>query len=207
MPIIYPEYPGSADDSTISRPTKSSISRSSPSNNVLTSALNLPVPVAYGECYISPLIFIAKYILYNSGSPPLTENIALLGLLWAHGEIQGYGDMFVKRGTSTIYSRHNSGVLADYTGIASQPVDPDFIRFSQYITGDPLDVYDDNLVITFAGETVAFAYTSYQVRGGYPQVPASFGLPFPREIIRKIYGKKIYDPRTTTTAYSRSASI
>ena len=75
-----------------------------------------------------------------------------------------------------------------YLGTAGQTVDPDLLAESNQINTN------------FRGQGIAYIYVRYE----YDQDVFANGLPLVTAVLR---GKKVYDPRTTSTAYSNNAAL
>jgi hypothetical protein len=78
--------------------------------------------------------------------------------------------------------------IKKYLGTAGQTVDPDLLAESNQINTN------------FRGQGIAYIYVRYE----YDQDVFANGLPLVTAVVR---GKKVYDPRTTSTAYSNNAAL
>jgi hypothetical protein len=117
-------------------------------------------------------------------------------IVLAGHEVDAIGDIYINDEVVTLdgdgfvtSEPWNSKIrIKKHLGTANQTVDPDLLAESQQITSD------------FRGRGLAYIY----VRHEYDQDVFANGLPLITAVVR---GKKVYDPRTTSTAYSANAAL
>lgn len=117
-------------------------------------------------------------------------------IMLAGHEVDAIGDIYINDEVVTLdgngfvtSSPWNSKIrIKKHVGAANQTVDPDLLAESQQITSD------------FRGRGLAYIY----VRHEFDQDVFANGLPLITAVVR---GKKVFDPRTTSTAYSNNAAL
>jgi hypothetical protein len=117
-------------------------------------------------------------------------------IVLAGHEVDAIGDIYINDEVVTLdgggfvtSSPWNSKIrIKKHLGTAAQTVDADLLAESQQITSD------------FRGRGLAYIY----VRHEFDQDVFANGLPLITAVVR---GKKVYDPRTTSTAYSANAAL
>ncbi len=125
----------------------------------------------------------------------LHQIIALAG-----HEVHSVDDIYINDQVATF-----SGNFVTTTGSGDSEVDWDSkIRIKKYdgsqTTADSDLVSETSATSTFVGNGIAYLYVRYE----YDQDVFANGLPL---ITAKIRGKKVYDPRTASTAYSNNAAL
>ncbi len=125
----------------------------------------------------------------------LHQIIALAG-----HEVHSVDDIYINDQVATF-----SGNFVTTTGSGDSQVNWDSkIRIKKYdgsqTTADSDLVSETSATSTFVGKGIAYLYVRYE----YDQDVFANGLPL---ITAKIRGKKVYDPRTTSTAYSNNAAL
>lgn len=117
-------------------------------------------------------------------------------IVLAGHEVDAIGDIYLNDEVATL---DGSGFVTSspwgskirikkYLGTASQTVDADLLAESNQINTN------------FRGRGIAYIYVRYE----YDQDVFANGLPLITAVVR---GKKVYDPRTTSTAYSNNAAL
>jgi hypothetical protein len=117
-------------------------------------------------------------------------------IVLAGHEVDAIGDIYINDEVVTLDGNGfvtsapwNSKIrIKKHLGTANQTVDPDLLAESQQITSD------------FRGRGLAYIY----VRHEYDQDVFANGLPLITAVVR---GKKVFDPRTSTTAWSNNAAL
>lgn len=133
----------------------------------------------------------------NAGFPQLyLHQIIVL----AGHEVNSIGDIYINDKVATF-----SGNFVTTATDGTETVDyKSKIRIKKYdgsqTTADSDLVSETSVDSTFKGLGIAYLYVRYE----FDQDVFSSGLPL---ITAKIQGKKVYDPRTTTTAYSNNAAL
>ena len=125
----------------------------------------------------------------------LHQIIALAG-----HEVHSVDDIYINDQVATF-----SGNFVTTAGSGDSEVDWDSkIRIKKYdgsqTTADSDLVSETSATSTFVGNGIAYLYVRYE----YDQDVFANGLPL---ITAKIRGKKVYDPRTASTAYSNNAAL
>mgnify|MGYP000374229474 CR=1 FL=1 len=125
----------------------------------------------------------------------LHQIIALAG-----HEVHSVDDIYINDQVATF-----SGNFVTTAGSGDSEVDWDSkIRIKKYdgsqTTADSDLVSETSATSTFVGNGIAYLYVRYE----YGQDVFANGLPL---ITAKIRGKKVYDPRTASTAYSNNAAL
>ena len=134
---------------------------------------------------------VTYYETTGSNNKFLHQIIVLAG-----HEVDAIGDIYLNDEVVTLDGNGfvtsapwNSKIrINKHLGTESQTVDPDLLAESQQITSD------------FRGRGLAYIY----VRHEFDQDVFANGLPLITAVVR---GKKVYDPRTTSTAYSNNAAL
>lgn len=173
---------------------KSSL-RSSSSSGLLVNARE---PAAsqdfvYGEVRKGGVITF--YESSGDNNTYLHQIIALAG-----HEVHSVDDIYINDQVATF-----SGNFVTTAGSGDSEVDWDSkIRIKKYdgsqTTADSDLVSETSATSTFVGNGIAYLYVRYE----YDQDVFANGLPL---ITAKIRGKKVYDPRTASTAYSNNAAL
>ncbi|MDC1020616.1 phage tail protein [bacterium] len=173
---------------------KSSL-RSSSSSGLLVNARE---PAAsqdfvYGEVRKGGVITF--YESSGDNNTYLHQIIALAG-----HEVHSVDDIYINDQVATF-----SGNFVTTTGSGDSQVNWDSkIRIKKYdgsqTTADSDLVSETSATSTFVGKGIAYLYVRYE----YDQDVFANGLPL---ITAKIRGKKVYDPRTASTAYSNNAAL
>ena len=142
------------------------------------SAENRAIPLAYGHCQITGNRNIFA-LNYSSG-------VWTVGYIICLGEIESYVDVWVN-GEAAV-----AGVsVTKYTGTTSQTADP---KLSAAIGS-----YSDTLVITHPDGNVGIAYIVIEYSDDdYSSFPT---------IIAEVEGKKVWNPKTSTTIYSANPAL
>jgi hypothetical protein len=134
---------------------------------------------------------VTYYETTGSNNKFLHQIIVLAG-----HEVDAIGDIYLNDEVVTLDGNGfvtsapwNSKIrINKHLGTAGQTVDADLLAESQQITSD------------FRGRGLAYIY----VRHEFDQDVFANGLPLITAVVR---GKKVYDPRTTSTAYSNNAAL
>lgn len=134
---------------------------------------------------------ITYYETTGSDNKFLHQIIALAG-----HELEEIGDIYLNdevvtldgSGFVTSQSWNSKIRIKKVLGTDDQAADPDLLAESNQITS------------AFRGRGVAYLYVRYE----YDQDAFPNGLPLVTAVVK---GKKVYDPRTTTTAYSNNAAL
>lgn len=167
-------------------------SASSAKDTQLTvAAQNEPIPIIYGQPRIGPRV---AYVLnYQS-------KLVILAV-WGHGEIEGIQKLWLDDVETTASSSTTSGSAVEvtyangiigrhYKGTASQIRDS--LLYDAFLAQSPsVGGYSDTLN--------GYAYSVFHV-------PAGISSGFPRLNVL-IKGQKVYDPRSTTTAWSDNPAL
>lgn len=134
---------------------------------------------------------ITYYESTGTNNKFLHQVIALAG-----HEVEEIGDIYLNDEVVTLDS--NGFVTSDpwnskirinkHLGTATQTVDADLLAESEQIDAN------------FTGKGIAYIYVRYE----YDQDVFANGLPMVTAVVK---GKKVYDPRTATTAYSNNAAL
>lgn len=126
-----------------------------------------------------------------------SENKFLHQIITVAGhEVEELGDIYINDEVVTLdgsgfvtSSPWNSKIrIKKHTGAAGQTVDSDLLAESNQIDS------------SFKGEGVAYLYVRYE----YDRDVFANGIPVITTVVK---GKKVYDPRTATTAYSNNAAL
>jgi hypothetical protein len=136
------------------------------------------VPVIYGRQRVGAKIFACA----------VSGDYLYLGCLWCVGPVQAIESVTV--GDKTVTWGGSTYAKTDYLGSVVQGVDP---WLAAVISG-----YSDTLVVSVGGTQVPMCYSVVKVKAndeGFPTVEAV------------IQGRKVYDPRTGTAAYSRNPAL
>jgi hypothetical protein len=141
---------------------------------------NTLIPVVYGRARLGARIFFVGKIGTD----------LVLGGLWALGEVQTVESVTINGEAPP------AGVtVTSYVGATSQTPDATLVAAATEAGA----AYADALVTTYEGVTIGVAYSVIRVQAG-----AITGFP---RIEAVIQGRKVYDPRTTTTGYSRNPAL
>jgi hypothetical protein len=134
---------------------------------------------------------ITYYETTGADNKFLHQIIALAG-----HEVDAIGDIYINDEVVTLdgsgfvtSSPWNSKIrIKKLLGTANQAADPDLLAESNQINTN------------FRGRGIAYIYVRFE----YDQDVFANGLPLITAVVR---GKKVYDPRTTSTAYSNNAAL
>lgn len=133
-----------------------------------------------------PIIYGRQRIGAQIVAVAVNDSKLILACAWCLGEIQAVESITINGEAPA-----GSVTITHYLGTAVQGVDA---TLAAAISG-----YSDTLRATVGGQAVAVAYSVVQI-------PATISGGFPR-IEAIIQGRKLYDPRTTTTVYSTNPAL
>ena len=138
------------------------------------------IPVIYGERRVGGTIVFVE----TSGS---SNNYLYICLVLAEGEVQAVGDVYINDELLTSGSKHFGHVLIDKkTGADSQTASSVLLATPSWESTDKLSG------IAYLG--VRLTYNA-DVFSGIPTITAN------------VQGRKVYDPRTTSTSYSSNPAL
>ena len=128
-------------------------------------------------------------------------------IVLAGHEVDEIGDIYVN---DEVVSLDGNGFVTDDAWVIDDGDNPSGIRIQKFDgsqTTAPADLLaeseltgSDALTTDFVGNGIAYLYVRYE----YNQDVFASGVPLVTAVVR---GKKVYDPRTDTTAYSNNAAL
>ena len=139
------------------------------------------VPVIYGKMRVNPIIFMIGSVTSGSASD------LIFGAIWGWGEVNS---ITIKTWTGVDYP-DAATLFTNYTGTTSQTVNSDLVQLNANWAND--------MVFTANGTDIGVAYSVFD--GTY-----ILGNPIATPMA-EIEGRKVYDPRTTTTVYSDNPAL
>ncbi len=145
-------------------------------------ARGAPLPMLYGERDVPGLVFAI-------GTYPSTTDL-VIGFIWCLGECQSIEAVYLNN--ATFPTGAGNVVATHYLGTPSQGVDPTL--------ASSVAAYADTMRVPVpGGGHIGICYSVFRI-------PAGKITGFPRARAH-IKGRKVYDPRTLTTAYSDNPAL
>lgn len=160
---------------------RSAVKKRTPVEYALVAGQGAFVPVLYGKVRVNPIIFMIGSV--TSGS---TSDL-IFGAIWGFGEVNSIA---IKTWSGVAYP-DAATVFTNYTGTTSQTVNSDLVQVDANWAND--------MVFTANGTDIGIAYSVFS---DTYSLGTSVSLP-----IAEIEGRKVYDPRTTTTVYSDNPAL
>jgi len=128
-------------------------------------------------------------------------------IVLAGHEVAEIGDIYINEEVVTLDS---NGYVTDAEWVIDGGANPSGIRIQKFLgdqTTAPADLLSESeltggnaLDANFVGRGIAYLYVRYE----FDQTVFANGVPL---ITAKVKGKKVYDPRTSTTGYSNNAAL
>lgn len=147
-------------------------------------ARGAPLPMLYGQRDVPGLLFA-------TGLYPSTTN-RVFGFIWCLGECQSIEAVYINDALVTNAGGGDAFAITNYLGTPSQGVDPTLAA--------SVAAYADTMRVPVpGGGYLGICYSVIRIPTGKIS-----GFPRVRAVIK---GRKVYDPRTLTTAYSDNPAL